>query len=81
MYGVFTYIWLIFMVNVGNISYMDGVEHGNQFKLFEQNLNLAMVRWSLLMLFAILGCNKLNKRNWTLGPDKTLQQRTMKVNC
>jgi len=25
MYGIFTYIWLIFMVNVANIPYMDGM--------------------------------------------------------
>ena len=25
MYGIFTYIWLIFMVNVGNILYMDSM--------------------------------------------------------
>ena len=25
MYGIFTYMWLIFMVNVGNIPYMDSM--------------------------------------------------------
>ena len=25
MYGIFPYIWLIFMVNVGNYTYMDGM--------------------------------------------------------
>ena len=54
MYGIFAYIWLIFMGNVDNIPYMDPMGIGNkEFLFFEL--------WSF-QTFDLMGPNSLKNK-------------------